>query len=172
MTAVYNPASNRTRWQLIAVIALAFWISSSLLLDLVIMPGLYLSGMMSQSDFAGAGYTIFGCFNRIELLCAAGVLTTSLAALRLWPNRLQQQGWVLPLAVVLMAIALIYTYALTPTMSALSLQLNWLTANSTLSNTMQYMQVSYWALEALKLAGVGLLINFYCTLQWKAEDKG
>lgn len=53
---------------------LYFWLSGSLVLNWVIIPSLYISGMMTQSEFA-IGYLIFWNFNRIELLSAALVLT-------------------------------------------------------------------------------------------------
>jgi hypothetical protein len=58
----------------IAMFALGFWLSSSLLLDLVIMPGLSAAGMMSQAVPQLLAIQSSGFFNRIELLCAAVVL--------------------------------------------------------------------------------------------------
>jgi hypothetical protein len=73
--------------------ALGFWLSGSLLLDFVIMPGLSAVGMMSQANAATVGYSLFWIFNRIELLCAALVLT-SLLALRGTSNLyLQVRRW-------------------------------------------------------------------------------
>jgi hypothetical protein len=62
-------------WRKTLTIVLAFWLSTSLLLDLVIMPSLAASGMLIQPDFVPAGYGIFWIFNRIELVCAALVVT-------------------------------------------------------------------------------------------------
>jgi hypothetical protein len=56
------------------MLTLGFWFSSSIILDWVIIPSLYVSGMMTQSGFASAGYLIFWNFNRIELVCAALIL--------------------------------------------------------------------------------------------------
>jgi hypothetical protein len=63
-------------WQNIAIGSLGFWLSGSLILDLVIMPTLWTTGMMEGSGFASASYSIFWIFNRIELLCAAAALSS------------------------------------------------------------------------------------------------
>ncbi|NEO28679.1 MAG: hypothetical protein F6K03_17830, partial [Kamptonema sp. SIO4C4] len=56
------------------------------------------------------------------------------------------------LASILLGIALIYTYVLTPQMSGLGTEVNWLNPSSTLmSGSMLNMQVSYWGLEVVKL---------------------
>jgi len=75
MTAVSSIQTKRLNWQNIVTLTLSFWLSGSLILDWVIMPSLYVSGMMTQAGFATAGYLIFWNFNRIELLSAALVLT-------------------------------------------------------------------------------------------------
>ena len=75
MNAVSDPKLNRINWQTVVMFALGFWLSSSLLIDFLIIPGLSAAGMMTQEGFASAGYLIFGIFNRIELLCAALILT-------------------------------------------------------------------------------------------------
>ncbi|NJK28011.1 MAG: hypothetical protein HC925_05090 [Coleofasciculaceae cyanobacterium SM2_3_26] len=62
--------SRSRRWQMFVFAVLGFWLSSSLMLDFVVMPSLYVSGMMDASGFAVAGYSMFGSFNRVELLCA------------------------------------------------------------------------------------------------------
>jgi hypothetical protein len=140
--------------------ALGFWLSSSLILDFVIMPGLSAAGMMTQSSFAAAGYSIFWTFNRIELLCAALVLA-SLLALR-GPSNLYHQvrRWSIFLAVLLLAIALIYTYIITPQMSALALQLNLLEPTTGMPAGMLQMHEGYWVLEAIKLAAGTTLLGW------------
>jgi len=74
MTAVSSIQTKRPIWQTIVTLTLGFWLSGSLILDWVILPSLYVSGMMTQAGFA-TGYLIFWNFNRIELLSAALVLT-------------------------------------------------------------------------------------------------
>jgi hypothetical protein len=140
--------------------ALGFWLSSSLILDFVIMPGLSAAGMMTQSSFAAAGYSIFWTFNRIELLCAALVLA-SLLALRGSSNLYRQvRRWSIFLAVLLLAIALIYTYIMTPQMSALALQLNLLEPTTGMPAGMLQMHEGYWVLEAIKLAAGTTLLGW------------
>ena len=71
MTAASSLQLKRPIWQTIVVVTLGLWLGGSLVLDWVIMPSLYLSGMMTQPGFTTAGYLIFWNFNRIELLAAA-----------------------------------------------------------------------------------------------------
>jgi hypothetical protein len=141
--------------------ALGFWLSGSLLLDFVIMPGLSATGMMSQASFATAGYSIFWIFNRIELLCAALVLV-SLLALR-GPSNLYHhvRRWSILLSLLLLAIAIIYTYIMTPQMSALALQLNLLEPVTGMPAGMIQMHEGYWFLETIKLA-VGTILLSWC----------
>lgn len=160
-----NDASNNAKgfepsfWRISVLLTLAFWISSSLMLDLVIMPGLSMAGMMTQSSFAGAGYLIFGLFNRIELLCAAVVLT-GLLVVRTSRNISNQRGiFALLLGVGMLTIALTYTYALTPQMSALGLQLNQFRSITEVPALMNWLHTSYWTLDMLKLVAGGLLIS-------------
>lgn len=163
-----NPTvdSKKPMWQTIGLFSLGFWLSGCLLLDAVVMPGMYAAGMMNQSDFASAGYTIFGIFNRVELLCAALVVTGLLTVVK----QHQVNGkWTISaiiLSIILLAVALIDTYGLTPQISALAMQLNLFEPVRELPEGMTQMQAGYWALELLKL-GVGgsLLTWFYRTQQ-------
>jgi hypothetical protein len=161
MNAVFSVGAKRPAWQTIAMFALGFWLSGSLLLDFVIMPGLSAAGMMSQASSATAGYSIFWLFNRIELLCAALVLA-SLLALRGTSNLYRQvRRWSILLSVLLLTIALIYTYIMTPQMSALALQLNLLEPVNGMPAGMMPMLEGYWVLEAIKLA-VGTTLLIWC----------
>ncbi len=152
------PSISRLNWPALILFTLGFWLSGSLLLDGVIIPSLYVSGMMMQSDFASAGYVLFEAFNHLELICGACVLTACLA---LWSShRLsRQQEWLfLGAGAVLLAIALIYTYALTPLMSGVGLSLDWLTPRTSFPSSMVTMQVGYWGLELVKfIAGFSLV---------------
>ncbi|MBE9211854.1 DUF4149 domain-containing protein [Plectonema cf. radiosum LEGE 06105] len=148
----------RPAWQNIVIITLGFWLSASLLLDWVIMPSLYVSGMMTQSSFATAGYTIFWNFNRVELLCAGLILTGVLA---LNKNQLNWQLNGIILATVMLAIALVDTYLLTPQMSAIGLQLNLFQVAEVPAN-MNLMHGAYWFIETVKLAVGGTLFTWYC----------
>ncbi|MGC1248065.1 MAG: hypothetical protein WA865_17760, partial [Spirulinaceae cyanobacterium] len=124
MNAVFS-RGKQVNWPAMIMFALGFWLSSSLLLDLVIIPSLSATGMMTQANFASAGYLMFGIFNRVELVCAALVLTSFLVLGR---NHnyfsSDKQRWSIILSTLLLAITLTCTYFLTPQMSGLGLQLN------------------------------------------------
>jgi hypothetical protein len=158
MAAITNTVSSRPLWRTIVLATLAFWLSGSLLLDLVIMPSLYATGMMTEPGFATAGYSLFGVFNRIELMCVALGLTGVLVLSN--TNRALEQAsqWMLPLAVGLFGIVLVCTYQLAPEMSALGLELNWFEP-ATVPALMNQMHLEYWLLEAMKLGGIGLLLS-------------
>ncbi len=161
MDAAFSFSSKRPLWQTITMFTLGFWLSSSLLLDFVIMPGLSAAGIMSQASAATAGYSIFWIFNRVEVLCAALVLV-SLLVLRGSSNLYHQvRRWSIFLAVILLAIALIYTYIMTPQMSALALQLDLLEPTTGMPAGMIQMLEGYWVLEAIKLA-VGAMVLNWC----------
>jgi len=134
---------------------LGFWLSSSITIDLIVLPSLSAAGMMSTSDFASAGYLIFGIFNRIELFSAALILTFLLIIRRnLFISNSQPKTTSVSLIIssLLLAIALIYTYFLTPQMSALGMQLNLFdTGSSPMSDPMIAMHGIYWGLEVTKL---------------------
>lgn len=161
MNVVMSAGTKQPPWRTIVMFALGFWLSSSLLLDLVIMPGLSASGMMSQPSSATAGYSIFWIFNRIELLCAALVLV-SLLSLRGSSNLYRQvRRWSIFLSLLLLAIAIIYTYIMTPQMSALAIQLNLLEPVTGMPEGMMPMLEGYWVLEAIKLA-IGITLLGWC----------
>jgi hypothetical protein len=156
---------DRPRWQTVIIFALAFWLSSSLFLDLILMPTLYASGMGLDPGFATASYSIFWLFNRLELLCAALVLT---GALVLHQTRaLHRPGavWAIGLPLFLLAIAILYTYAFTPAMSSLGLELDLFNPATQVPAAMNQMHEGYWSLEVLKLFGAGALLNFYYRTQ-------
>jgi hypothetical protein len=160
MNAAFGTKSKKLDWQTIAMCALGFWLSGSLLLDFVIMPGLSAAGMMSQANAATVGYSLFWIFNRIELLCAALVLTSFLALRGTSNLYLQVRRWSILLSVALLSIALIYTYIMTPQMTALALQLNLLEPVSGMAQGMMPMLEGYWMLEAVKLAAVTALLGW------------
>ncbi|HEY9736762.1 MAG TPA: hypothetical protein V6D06_10785 [Trichocoleus sp.] len=158
----YLPAKP-ANWHGFVLFAIAFWLSSSLLLDFLVMPGLFVSGMMTQDSFSTAGYSLFWLFNRVEILCGAIVLT-GLLVLR---QQRSESGilvsgtrsrWSLGLAMLLLGITLAYTYVLTPTMSSLGLPLN-LFEPQEVPALMNQMHALYWALEMLKLGACGLLLR-------------
>ncbi|MBD0304424.1 MAG: DUF4149 domain-containing protein [Tolypothrix sp. T3-bin4] len=142
-------------WQTAVILTLGFWLSASIILDWVIMPSLYLSGMMTQAGFATAGYTMFWNFNRIELLSAGLILTGVLAMSKTHSWR---AGTVV-LAVLLLAVSLVDTYFLTPQMSAIGVQLNLFETATTIPATMNLLHGGYWVLEAVKLLAAGTLLS-------------
>lgn len=159
MTAISITKLKHPKWQTIAIFTLAFWLSSSLILDFVIMPGMYAAGMMTQSSFASAGYSIFWVFNRIELLCAALVLTGVLVLYNVQAESSRDRRLTIILSGLLLAIALAYTYALAPIMSTLGLQLDLFEPAAAIPAAMNQMHWSYWALELTKLAAAGTLLT-------------
>lgn len=144
---------NSVSWRKSLVLVLAFWISSSILLDFVIMPSLFLAGMMSQPDFSTAGYGIFWVFNRLELLCAALVLTGVLVQ-----QQSEKRSTSIALAGILFAIAILCTYFLSPQMSSLGLNLN-LFAPAHVPAGMNQLHIGYWLLESCKLLSAGWLLK-------------
>jgi hypothetical protein len=169
LTNVSKLSNRQFSWNSVALVSATCWLSGSLLLDLVIMPMLYATGMMEQTGFVSAGYSLFWLFNRLELVCA-GVLLTAVLALR-YNNHLLNRSfnvvvsgcrsrWALELGCLLVAIALIYTYGLTPAMSALgvSVETSFETSPPSIPDAMNWMHGFYWSLEAVKLIGIiGLL---------------
>ena len=162
------------KWDVLVLAVTAFWLSSSVLLDFFMMPMMYESGMMNEPGFASAGYGMFWLFNRVELLCAAAVLS-GLLALRYqsgsFDGRFDGQGtvssgsrsrWALMISGLLLAIALAYTYVLTPHMSALGIKLS-INLSGNFSEpapqAMGYLHALYWGLEAVKLFAAGWLIK-------------
>jgi hypothetical protein len=162
MTSFSHLDVQRPQWRTVVISVLAFWISSSLILDLVIMPTLYASGMMTEANFATAGYSIFWVFNRIELVCAAVVLTGGMILRRQLSTANWQHHWTVLLSLALLSIGLFYTYGLTPEMSALGLPLNLFETATEIPTRMNLMHGEYWVLEVCKLAiGTVLLGNYY-----------
>jgi Domain of unknown function (DUF4149) len=110
MTAFITSNPKRFNWQMIVVSSLAFWLSSSILLDFIIMPSMFFTGMMEEPNFASAGYSLFSIFNRVELLCAAVILTGAVTLRMTQAAKFGgRQGALLALS--LLAIALTYTLA-------------------------------------------------------------
>lgn len=161
MTAITSRVESiRPRWQAVVMVALIFWLSGSLILDLVIMPSLYVCGMMTSPEFAAAGNLMFWGFNRVELICA-GLASTGLMLLSNLANDSGKgRRTAIILSLVLLAIALIDTYALTPQMSALGMQLNLFESATEVPSGMNLLHQGYFALEALKLAVGGTLLSW------------
>jgi len=159
MATISTLELRKPAWQTAVIFTLTFWLSTSLILDLVIMPGLYASGMMSQAGFATAGYLIFWVFNRIELLCAALVLTGVLVLKRAGNATANQSRNAIILSVLLLTIALVFTYVLTPQMSALGLNLHLFETSAVIPSQMGVLHEGYWVLEVIKLVAGGSLLG-------------
>ncbi len=135
----------------------AFWLSSDLVLDFLVMPIMSVSGMTTQADFAATGYSLFWSFNRLELLCAA-VILTGVLALRRSPREFEvthsgsRCRWAAAIGLALIASVLLDTYVLTPHLSALALQIDAVTID--VLPSMTWMHLAYWTVEGLKLAGL------------------
>ena len=160
MTAASNLQLKRSPWLATVMLTLGFWFSSSIVLNWVIIPSLYVSGMMTQSGFASAGYLIFWNFNRIELVCAALILTGVLA---LKNTQFAANNWTrgaITLSVLLLAVSLVDTYFLTPQMSAAGLQLNLFESASEMPAIMSQLHAGYWIMEAIKLIAGGTLLGW------------
>ncbi len=139
----------------------AFWLSSTVLMDFVMMPVLYISGMLQSPEFAATGYSMFWVLNRVELLCAGVVLAGILAVRSLESWRTHISPRVVLMAAFLILIALVETFGLTPEMSALGVSLGLFTPLEAPA-AMTILHVGYWLLDMLKiLAGVGILHGVY-----------
>ncbi|PMB48980.1 hypothetical protein CEN41_00160 [Fischerella thermalis CCMEE 5330] len=157
MNTVSSFGFKRPTLQSIVMLTLGFWLSASLLLDWVIMPSLYVSGMITQASFATAGYVIFWNFNRIELLAAGLVLTCVLALNQTQSN---WRSGSLILSILLLAISLTTTYWLTPEMSAIGMQLNLFDTTKKVPANMNLLHGGYWLLEVIKLVAGGTLLSW------------
>lgn len=160
MNAALSFQLKRTIWQTLVILTLGFWLSGTFVLDGVIMPSLYVSGMMTQPGFTAAGYLLFWNFNRIELLSAALVVT---GVLVLSKTRFAGANWsrnAVVLSLVLLAISLIETYFLTPQMCATGIQLNLFEAAAEIPAAMNQLHAGYWILEVVKLVVGGTLLSW------------
>lgn len=157
MNAISNLQFNQSIWQRAILLTLGFWLSASLVLDWVIMPSMYISGMITQGSFTTGGYVIFWNFNRLELLSASVVLT-GILALSKTKSQWRLNGIIL--SVMLLAVALLETYFFTPQMCATGVNLNLFAGETTIPATMNLLHGGYFALEAVKLVVGGILLNW------------
>lgn len=174
-TLSHPTAAKPTHWVGAVLFALMFWFSSSLLMDFVIMPGLFVGGMMNQPDFGPTGYAMFWVFNRLELLCVGVVLTGLLVARQ--ARREQdvitsgfRSRWATEIAVALLGITLVLTYAIAPAMGALGASLDPFATTTAIPPAMDHMHGLYFGLEALKLLGCGVLLSLFYGDFSRAKD--
>lgn len=159
MATLSGTNQKHLNWQQILLGALGFWLSATLIVDLVIMPILYSAGMMVQPGFASAGYSIFWVFNRVEIICAALTLTGLLVLENQHQLSEAKRHTAIILSVILLAIALVDTYGLTPQMSAMGLNLSFFETVGSLPSEMMPMQMGYWVLDVLKVVGCGIILK-------------
>jgi len=159
MATLSGSNQKHLNWQQILLGALGFWLSATLIVDLVIMPILYSAGMMTQPGFASAGYSIFWVFNRVEIICAALTLTGLLVLENQHQLSEAKRHTAIIVSVILLAVALLDTYGLTPQMSAMGLNLTFFETVRSLPSEMMPMQMGYWALDLFKVIGCGLILQ-------------
>lgn len=162
MNTISTVELKRPIWHTVIMLTLGFWLSTSLVLDWVIMPSLYVSGMMQQAGFATTGYVLFWNFNRLELLFA-GLILSGVFALR--KTQSQWQPRAIFLGLLLLFISLANTYLLTPQMSAIGMQMDLFQTTAQIPANMNLLHAAYWVLEATKLIVGSVLLN-WC---WKDE---
>jgi len=158
MFPLTRPQAAIQQWSKLITFCLALWIGGSLVLDFVVMPSLYEAGMMSMASFASVGFLTFERFNHLELFAAALTLTGVLVMIAQGGLQGQRRS-AISRAVILLGIALGYTYFLTPHMSSLGLNLNLFETVEINSPTMNWLHLSYWAIEAVKLSMAGWLLH-------------
>ncbi|BAW96884.1 hypothetical protein NIES970_18260 [[Synechococcus] sp. NIES-970] len=148
----------------VVMATLGFWLSASLLLDFVIMPVLSMAGMMNDRGFLTAGYLLFGVFNRLEVVCAATILTAffGFRSQHLFSDRQALNGLVI--ASILFNITLIYTYLITPHLTGFSLEMLDFAEVTTMPLKMFVWHGLYWALEATKFI-LGVILLRWCYRQ-------
>ncbi|WP_099238548.1 hypothetical protein [Synechococcus sp. BDU 130192] len=142
----------------IVMTILGFWLSASFLLDFVIIPVLSMTGMMADSGFISTGYVLFEVFNRLEVVCAAGILTIFFGFKfeHLFGDR--QALNALVIASILLNIALLYTYLITPQLAGFGLEMSGFNGTATMPLQMSVWHSLYWVLEAAKFVfGITLL---------------
>lgn len=159
----FAQAGRSSSWTKYLLFVLLGWLGATLVLDFVVMPSLYLTGMMTSTDFAGAGYVLFGVFNHAELLAGAAILTGLLALLNEGALRAYSRAATVIQGLTLMTIALFYTYCLTPAMSAMVLSLDG-SQLVEVTRAMNILQAEYWGLEAIKLSILVVLIRRLSTI--------
>ena len=148
----------QSSWAKYLLFVLLGWLGATMALDFVVMPSLYLTGMMTSTDFAGAGYVLFGVFNHMEVLAGAAVLTGLLVLLSEGALRAYSHAETVIQGLTLMTIALFYTYCLTPAMSALVLSIDG-SQLVEVTHAMNILQAEYWGLEVIKLTVLVLFVR-------------
>ncbi|NJN75313.1 MAG: hypothetical protein HC796_02445 [Synechococcaceae cyanobacterium RL_1_2] len=157
-----KPDFEKLNWSTLAFMVLGFWLSASLILDLLVMPSFYAEGMMQSVNFISVLYSIFSVFNRVELVCGGLILTSVFVFTNHHDFSPRKEKLSITLALVLIAIAATFTYLLTPELTGMGLSLGVFERTETMPQAMVSLQSSYWVLEAIKLiAGLTLVKMIY-----------
>ena len=168
-------ASSRSHWLPWLLAIAGFWLSSNVVIDFLVMPVMQVSGMTTQAEFASAGYTLIWSIKRLELLCAA-ILLTGVLALRRHPGEFDichsgsRCRWALVLGLGLLSLTLVDTYLLTPEMGGMALSLDVLNNEGAIAPAMNWLHATYWSLEVLKLASLGAIARL-CYLDFSERDQ-
>ena len=148
---------DRINWSLVILVALSSWLSASVVVDLVVIPSLANAGMMAEPGFMNAGHALFSVFNHLELLLAALVMT-SYAVLRHQGQLTHNaERWGGLIVITLLAIAVGYTYGLTPAMSDLGFEMSAFNSSGEMPSSMMPLHWFYWSLELVKF-GFGVML--------------
>lgn len=166
MDLIAQDHNKSVNWSVIILGSLGFWLSSSLILDFVVIPSLSVSGMMNEAGFASAGFTIFTIFNHIELVCSALVLTGALVFYFRHHLNSKKEILLLTFSGILLLIALSYTYLFTPNLSGWGLSLHQFAGSAEMPKQMIIWQEGYFVLEVIKYL-LGLTIFRWC---YQAQD--
>jgi hypothetical protein len=161
MSTIFSTTRKEINWSAIILFSLGFWLSGSLVLDFILIPSLSFSGMMSGSDFASAGFLIFGIFNHIEIICASLILTGILIFYSQGYLSEERKFINVVFASLLLLIALAYTYIFTPNLTAWGLLVNQYIGEAGMPSTMMFWQGGYWLLEIIKFAIAVTLLRWH-----------
>lgn len=147
--AVRALTSPTSAWSWVCLGLPVAWLGARLVVDGLLMPLLFGNGMMQTASFPSLAGEFFAWLDRLELLAAGLLLTASLLR-----NRLQLDPAILLATNLLLAIALLQTYWLTPSLSGLSFALQ---QAGEMPTAMPLQQGLLWALETTKLLLLALV---------------
>jgi hypothetical protein len=145
-------------WPLLVMGSLALWLTGSLVMDLLVVPSLSATGMMAEPGFINAGHLLFSVFNHLEMLFAGLVLSGCFFLHQEGFFSRHGQRFSSIFAFLLLAIAIVYTYVLTPAITDLGFDMTSFNGTGEMPGAMMPLHWLYWGLELVKLTlGVTLL---------------
>lgn len=144
-------------WPLLVMGSLTMWLTGSLVMDLLVVPSLSAAGMMAEPGFISAGHLLFSVFNHLELLFAGLVVSGCFLLHQRGFFSAPEQRFSRIFAIILLAIAIVYTYILTPAITDLGFDMASFTSTGEMPAAMMPLHWLYWGLELVKLA-VGLTL--------------